>query len=72
LYIGPKPTFGEEDRSVEIHVFGLERDVVGSKVEVWVENWVRGSKSFSDARQLKEQIKSDEKVIKHMLQSDLS
>ncbi|HEX7401096.1 MAG TPA: bifunctional riboflavin kinase/FAD synthetase [candidate division Zixibacteria bacterium] len=72
LYIGPRPTFGEEDRSVEIHVFDLERDVIGSKAEAWVENWVREPKSFSDARQLKEQIKSDEKVIKHMLQSDLS
>lgn len=71
LYIGPKPTFGEKDRSVEIHVFGLEKDVVDSKTEVWIENWVREPKSFSDARQLKEQIKSDEKVIKHMHQSDL-
>ena len=72
LYIGPKPTFGEEDRSVEIHVFDMERDVVGSPAEVWVKEWVREPKSFSSAQQLKEQIKTDEKVIKHMLQSDVS
>jgi riboflavin kinase/FMN adenylyltransferase len=72
LYIGPKPTFGEEDRSVEIHVFGLERNVLGIKAEAWIETWVREPKSFSDARQLRDQLKSDEKLVKHMFQSDLS
>jgi riboflavin kinase/FMN adenylyltransferase len=71
LYIGPRPTFGEEERSVEIHVFGLDNNVVGFRAEVWVESWVREPKSFSDVGQLKEQIKSDEKAIKRLLPSDL-
>jgi len=66
MYIGPKPTFGEENRSVEVHVFGLEKDLVDAKVKILIERWVRGPMKFDDAQQLKEQLKSDEKTIKQL------
>ena len=66
MYIGPKPTFGEEIRSIEAHVFGLEKDVVDAKVEVLIERWVREPMRFADAKQLIEQLKSDEKTIKQL------
>jgi riboflavin kinase / FMN adenylyltransferase len=66
LYIGPRPTFGEDDRMVEIHVFGLDQNVVGSQVQVQVESWVREPMAFPDPNQLKAQIKSDEKEIKRL------
>ncbi len=66
LYVGPKPTFGEDDRSVEIHVFDLEKDMLDSKVEVLVESWIRGPIEFPDADQLRNQMKSDEKRIKQL------
>ncbi len=66
LYIGPRPTFGEDDRSVEIHVFGLDQNVVGSKVEVQVESWIRDPMAFPDPNQLRTQIESDEKEIKRL------
>jgi riboflavin kinase/FMN adenylyltransferase len=78
MYIGPKPTFGEKSRSVEVHVFGLEilpvagleKDVIDSKVEVLVESWVREPMKFDDPENLKEQMKSDEKTIKQMFRID--
>ena len=66
MYIGPKLTFEEESRSVEVHVFGLERDIVDEKVEVLVERWIREPMKFVDAKQLKDQLRSDEKTIKQL------
>lgn len=67
MYIGPKPTFNDYTRSVEVHVFRLEGDVRGLKVKLLVENWVREPKRFIDLDHLKDQLRSDEKKIKKML-----
>lgn len=72
MYIGPKPTFGEEARSVEVHVFGLEKEVIGLKVEVLVESWVREPMKFAHPEELQEQLKSDEKTIKQLFSNKLS
>jgi riboflavin kinase/FMN adenylyltransferase len=70
MYVGPKPTFGDYTRSVEVHVFRLEKEVTGFKVELFVENWVREPKKFDDPQHLKDQLKSDEKRIKEMFRID--
>jgi riboflavin kinase/FMN adenylyltransferase len=67
MYVGPRPTFGEEARLVEVHVLGREIEVTHAKVELLVERWVRKPKRFPDAEHLKDQLKSDEKRIKEML-----
>jgi riboflavin kinase/FMN adenylyltransferase len=67
LYIGPKPTFEDGTRSVEVHLFGLEEDVGHVTGQVWVEEWVRTPQRFSDPEHLKNQLKADEKRIKEML-----
>ena len=66
VYIGPKPTFGDYTRSVEVHVFGLEKEVSGIRAELLVESWVRKPKKFADPEHLKDQLKSDERKIKEM------
>jgi riboflavin kinase/FMN adenylyltransferase len=66
LYVGPRPTFGEEARSVEAHVLGREVEVTDAKVELLVERWVRKPKRFPDPEHLRDQLKSDEKRIKEM------
>ena len=72
MYIGPKPTFGDYTRSVEVHVFGLEKEISGFRVELFVENWFRGPKKFADPEHLKDQLKSDEKKIKEMFRIERS
>ncbi len=72
MYIGSKPTFGENTRSVEVHVFGLERNIGHFRVELLVENWVREPKKFAHPEYLKDQLKSDEKRIKEMFRIDRS
>jgi riboflavin kinase/FMN adenylyltransferase len=66
MYVGPRPTFGEEARSVEVHVLGREIEVTDAKVELLVERWVRKPKRFPDPKHLRDQLKSDEKRIKEM------
>lgn len=70
MYIGPKPTFGEESRSVEVHVFGLEKDVGDLKVELFVKSWVREPIKFANPEDLKVQLKSDEKRVKQLFRID--
>ncbi len=72
MYVGPKLTFGENTRSVEVHVFGLEKEASGFRVELFVENWFRGPKKFADPEHLKDQLKSDEKKVKEMFRIDSS
>jgi len=66
MYVGPKPTFDDYTRSVEVHVFGLEGSVSDLKVKLFVEDWVREPKKFANSEHLKDQLKSDEKRIKEM------
>ena len=72
MYVGPNPTFGDYTRSVEVHVFGLEKEVGDIKVKLLVESWVREPKKFADSQHLKDQLKSDEKKIKEMFRIDHS
>ena len=66
MYVGPRPTFGEEARSVEVHVLGREIEVTNPRVDLLVERWVRKPKRFPDPEHLRDQLKSDEKRIKEM------
>jgi riboflavin kinase/FMN adenylyltransferase len=66
MHIGPKPTFKDDTRSVEVHLFGWQKDLGGINVELLVERWIRESKDFTDPEQLKGQLRSDEKRIKEM------
>ncbi|TET66688.1 MAG: hypothetical protein E3J45_06100 [Candidatus Zixiibacteriota bacterium] len=72
MYVGPRPPFGEETRSVEVHVLGGEIEVTDAKVELLVERWVREPRRFPDPEHLRDQLKSDEKRIKEMLRINRS
>jgi riboflavin kinase/FMN adenylyltransferase len=66
MHIGPKPTFKDDTRSVEVHLFDWQKDLGVINVELLVERWIRESKDFTDSQQLKDQLRSDEKRIKEM------
>ena len=72
MYVGPKPTFREETRSVEVHVLGREIEVGDAKVELSVERWIREPRRFPDPEHLRDQLKSDEKKIKEILRTNRS
>lgn len=72
MYIGPKLTFGEHARSVEVHLFGPADPSEVSSLEAFVESWVRSPQKFSDPDHLRSQLKSDEEKIKEMFRIDHS
>ena len=56
---GPKPTFGETRRSVEVHLFGVNADLYGQWVRVeWVER-LRDVTRFGSVGELTQQLERD-------------
>ena len=56
---GPKPTFGELRRSVEVHLFGVDADLYGKWVRVeWLER-LRDVERFGSVAELRTQLERD-------------
>jgi riboflavin kinase/FMN adenylyltransferase len=72
-YIGKKPTFSHSARrkksSVEVHIFGLERNIYTKTLEIQFLGKLRDEKKFCSAEELASQIKKDisraKKVFSH-------
>ncbi|MCY4614340.1 MAG: bifunctional riboflavin kinase/FAD synthetase [Nitrospira sp.] len=58
-YIGTRPTFGEGERLLEVHVLDADCDLYGQPVEVQFLQYIRGDERFEDAAQLAERIAQD-------------
>ena len=58
-YIGTRPTFGEGERLLEVHVLDAACDLYGQPVEVQFLQYIRGDERFDDAGQLAERIAQD-------------
>jgi len=77
-YIGTRPTFGESQRSLEVHLFdyetapqaaGLEKN--SRQVHIYTEKYVRPNIRFASPEELIKQLKKDEKNIRKLLREDL-
>lgn len=56
---GPKPTFGEVRRTVEVHLFGVDADLYGQWVRVeWLDR-LRDVERFGSAAELRAQLERD-------------
>jgi riboflavin kinase / FMN adenylyltransferase len=74
---GPKPTFGDQHRSVEVHLFGVDAELYGQWVRVeWVER-LRDVQRFGSVEQLRDQLARDraaalDALARHDPQNDLN
>jgi riboflavin kinase / FMN adenylyltransferase len=59
LNIGPNPTFGEGARKIEAHLIGFAGDLYGRSLTVEFVERLRGTRRFSDAADLVEQLRQD-------------
>jgi len=59
LNIGKRPTFNEEDPSIEVHIFGTRRNLYGKDLEISFNKKLRPEIRFNDEESLSEQIKKD-------------
>ncbi len=58
-YLGTRPTFGEGERLLEVHVLDGVRDLYGQPIEVQFLQYIRGDERFDDSGQLAERIAQD-------------
>ncbi len=66
--IGLKPTFGEEDYTIEAHILDFERDLYGKRVGIHFAFRLRAEKKFDNIEQLREAIGKDVERGRELLQ----
>jgi len=67
--LGYRPTVegGEVKRMLEVHLFGLERDIYGEDLEIEFVRFLRPERKFDDLEALKAQIARDAEAAKEVL-----
>jgi len=69
-YVGTRPTYGEGERFVEVHLLGDERpDLYGKRVSVKFVDFVRDDETFSTDGELQAAIASDIKKTERILKT---
>lgn len=69
--IGMKPTFGDEDRSVEVHIFDFDESLYGKNIDLLFLDRIRGEIRFENQDSLANQIKKDILLAEDMLKKEL-
>jgi riboflavin kinase/FMN adenylyltransferase len=69
-YIGDSPTISQGSKlSVEVHIFGMERELVGEELEVFFIERIREERKFPSLEELVEQIGKDIREAQKILAS---
>ncbi len=66
-YIGTRPTFGEGERLLEVHVLDAACHLYGQPVAVQFFQYIRGDERFDDSGQLAERIAQDVQQARRVL-----
>ncbi|NUS96861.1 MAG: hypothetical protein HOQ11_05590, partial [Gemmatimonadaceae bacterium] len=67
MNLGPRPTFGEAERALEVHLFDAAGDWYGRTVRVDFVARLRDTKRFEGAAALVEQLRRDEEAARRAL-----
>ncbi|MFN8524296.1 MAG: bifunctional riboflavin kinase/FAD synthetase [Chloroflexota bacterium] len=65
--LGPRPTFAEHERLLEVHLLDFHADVYGETVSVEFIGRVRGVQRFSSVDELRVQIQADTEAARRLL-----
>lgn len=69
VHVGSNPTFGTQERKVEVHLLEFSGQLYGQSLTVDLVEQVRGTQVFQDAQALKNQIEKDLSVIRRLANS---
>lgn len=69
MNIGVRPTFGEDEKTIEVHIFDFDRDIYGETIQVRFVDRIRDEKKFEGIDELKNQLQEDERISKEILVS---
>ena len=67
LNIGRRPTFGGEEKVIEVHIFDFDKDIYGCELKIVFINHIRSEIKFESLTALKRQLKEDEKAVRKIL-----
>jgi len=67
LNIGKRPTFGEKEISIEVHIFNFNKNIYGKTLKIEIIKRIRDEKKFPSIENLKIQIEKDCKLIDEIL-----
>ena len=65
--LGMRPTFGGSQRRLEVHLFGFEGDLYGTRIHVELCRFVRPERTFSGVEDLRAQILRDAEAARSWL-----
>lgn len=66
INIGPNPTFGEQERKVEVHVIGFNGDLVGQELALDFLDRLRDTRPFASVGELIKQLRTDVHQAQHI------
>lgn len=67
MNLGARPTFGEFERSIEAHLFEVDADFYRARVRIDFVEFLRDTRKFADAGELRVQLEKDRKTALHAL-----
>jgi riboflavin kinase/FMN adenylyltransferase len=67
LNLGPRPTFGEHDVTLEAHLFDVDADFYGMRVRIDFLRRLRDTRRFEGSDALVAQLRSDEAAARAVL-----
>jgi len=67
MSIGMRPTFGEQARTLEVHLLDWNGELVGRELTVELESWVRGQVRFDSPAALAAAMQDDLRVVRDRL-----
>ncbi len=70
MNIGTRPTFGDNRISLETHIFGLDGNIYGKKINISFLHRLRGEQKFSSATELSGQLKLDKQEVERLFYID--
>ena len=59
MNLGPRPTFGDLEHSIEAHLFDVDADFYNMRVRIDFFAFLRETKRFADASELVRQLEKD-------------
>jgi riboflavin kinase/FMN adenylyltransferase len=59
MNIGVRPTFGEDERTLEVHIFDFKKEIYGETIQVRFVDRIRDEKKFKGVEELTKQLGKD-------------
>lgn len=63
MNVGNKPTFNDENITLEVHIFDFQSEIYGEEIEVQFLKRIRSQLKFNTVEDLKNQLKEDKKNV---------